>query len=199
MDRRRFLQTVAASAAAAKTLSAAAQKATHTSAVSTSLGTVAADAADVGGHILVCTFVHGGENWKVYEDLRTRDGVITFVSSAGRARVLTKSAEASFASDGPQHLGLDIKDIGMAGPDLLADKLLAQGDPNEDEVRSAAPPMHSFHPTTPNRELPAELGDVCRDTRVQRHDAGVSQRQHAHLSPCAVLQGAYAGTSEPAV
>jgi hypothetical protein len=98
----------------------------------------------------MCSFLHGGESWKAYEDLSRRDGAITFVSTAGRARVLTKSAEASFASDGPQHLGLDIKDIGMAGPDLLADKLLANGDPKEDDVRNAAPPMHSSHPRTPN-------------------------------------------------
>ena len=45
----------------------------------------------------------------------------------------------------PQHLGLDIKDIGMAGPDLLADKLLEHGDPIEEEVRKAAPPMNSAH------------------------------------------------------
>jgi len=154
MDRRRFLQTAAATAAAAKALSAAAQqKTTGRPATSTTLGTIAASNADVSGHTLVCTFSHDGATWKAYEDLRTRDGVITFVSSSGRARVLTKSAEASFASDGPQHLGLDIKDIGMADRDLLADKLLAQGDPNEDDVRNAAPPMHSFHPTTPNRNF----------------------------------------------
>src|SRR5579884_2743128 len=100
MDRRRFLQTVAASAAAAKTLSAAAQAKTSTrAAANSSLGTVAAANADVSGHTLVCTFPYEGATWKVYEDLRTRDGVITFVSSSGRARVLTKSAEASFASD----------------------------------------------------------------------------------------------------
>src|SRR5215469_1341255 len=154
MDRRRFLQTVAASAAAAKTLNAAAQqKTTGRPATSTTLGSVAASNADVSGHTLVCTFSHEGATWKVYEDLRTRDGVITFVSSSGRARVLPKSAEACFASDGPQYLGLDIKDIGMAGPDLLADKILANGDPNEDDVRNAAPPMHSYHPTTQNRNF----------------------------------------------
>jgi hypothetical protein len=92
---------------------------------------------------LLCAFSRGDESWKVYEDLRGRDGVITFVSSTGKARVLPKTAEATFAEEGPQYIGLDLKEIGMAGPDLLADKLLSHGDPDEDEVRRAAPPMHS--------------------------------------------------------
>lgn len=151
MDRRRFLQTVAASAAAANTLGAIAeQKASKPAHAAGTLGSVPAGKVDVAGHALMASFTHNGESWKAYEDLRTRDGAITFVSISGRARVMPKSAEASFASDDPQHLGLDIKDIGMAGPDLLADKLLEHGDPKEDEVRAAAPPMHSSHPKTPN-------------------------------------------------
>ena len=81
----------------------------------------------------------------MYEDLRTRDGSLTFVSSGGIARVLRKNAEATFADEGPQHLGLDVKEIGMSGPDLLADKLLVRGEPQEAEVRAAAPPMNSHH------------------------------------------------------
>lgn len=145
---------MAASAAAANTLAAAAEqggvaKKTAAAMHAGGLGVVSASKVDVSGHTLMASFTHAGESWKAYEDLRTRDGAITFVS-AGHARVLTKSAEESFASEGPQHLGLDIKDIGMAGPDLLADKLLAHGDPDEAMVRAAAPPMHSSHPKTPN-------------------------------------------------
>ena len=70
----------------------------------------------VEGHTLLCTFSRNGETWKVYEDLRTRDGAITFVSSSGTARVLRRLRKQAFADDGPQHLGLDLKDIGMAGP-----------------------------------------------------------------------------------
>jgi hypothetical protein len=151
MDRRRFLQTFAASAAAAGNIRSFAQDQSpapaHTAAAP---GAVPATQADVAGHTLLCSFTRQGATWKVYEDLRTRDGAITFVSSQGVARVLPKSAEATFASDGPQHLGLDMKDIGTAGPDLLADKLLAHGDPSEDDVRNAAPPMNSSHPRTPN-------------------------------------------------
>ncbi|HSU18447.1 MAG TPA: hypothetical protein VLI45_01775, partial [Acidobacteriaceae bacterium] len=145
MDRRRFLQTVAASAAAVNTLGAVAEQAGVRGPRPSPAGVVPGAEADVHGHTLICTFAREGDTWKVYEDLRTRDGAITFVSSKGVARVLPKTAEQTFAEDGPQHLGLDMKDIGMSGPDLLADKLLANGDPNEDEVRRAAPPMNSVH------------------------------------------------------
>ncbi len=151
MDRRRFLQTVAASAAAASSLSAVAeQKAPSGVHIGSAPGAVDAGNVDTTGHTLVCTFTRKDETWKVYEDLRTRDGAITFVSSRGQARVLPRNAEETFAAEGAQHLGLDIKDIGMSGPDLLADKLLAQGDPNEAEVRRAAPPMNSTHNDGPN-------------------------------------------------
>lgn len=151
MDRRRFLQTVAASAAAANALGAIAEPSgrlqpSHLVAS----GVVSSAQTDVEGHTPICSFTRKDETWKVYEDLRTRDGAITFVSSKGVARVLPKSAEQTFADDGPQHLGLEIKDIGMAARDLLAEKLLANGDPNEDEVRRAAPPMNSTHREGPN-------------------------------------------------
>ena len=97
----------------------------------------------VENHTLLSTFLRKGETWKVYEDLRTRDGAITFVSSSGTARLLRKTAEATFPGDEPLYLGLDLKAIGMAGADLLADKLLAHGDPDEGEVKRAAPPMDS--------------------------------------------------------
>jgi hypothetical protein len=106
-------------------------------------GVVPASHAPIEGHTLLCSFTRGGKQWKVYEDLRVRDGVITFVSTTGTARVLPKTAEAVFAEDGPQYLGLELKDIGMSPRDLLADKLLANGDPVEDDVRRAAPPMDS--------------------------------------------------------
>lgn len=102
--------------------------------------------ASVDGHTELSHFVLDGEHWTVYEDLRTRDGAITFLSSSGSARVLRKTAEPVFAESGPKYLGLELSQIGLAGPDLLADKLLANGEPDEDEVRRAAPPMHSATP-----------------------------------------------------
>jgi hypothetical protein len=146
MDRRSFLKSVAASTAALHGLVAHGEEATPPTLLwATPGGVQPATSASINGHTLLCQFPRGKETLTVYEDLTTRDGVLTFVSSDGTARVLRKTAEATFADDGPQHLGLDIKDIGMSGPDLLADKLLAHGDPNEDEVRRAAPPMNSTH------------------------------------------------------
>ena len=102
--------------------------------------------ADVTGHTLVSQFTLEGTEWKVYEDLRTRDGALTFVSPRG-ARVLTKSAEPAFAEADPPHLGLSMEEIGLSGPDLLADKLLAGGDdPDPELVKKAAPPQGSFVP-----------------------------------------------------
>lgn len=151
MDRRRFIQTVAAGAATVKSLSGVAeQKAPSSQPTRPAPGAVPTGKTDISGHTLMGTFTREEETWKVYEDLRMRDGVITFVSSQGQARVLTRNAEETFASSGPQYLGLDIKDIGMSGPDLLADKLLARGDPNEEAVRQAAPPMNSSHREGPN-------------------------------------------------
>lgn len=100
----------------------------------------------VDGHSRLCSFMLHGEEWTVYEDLRTRDGAITFRSSSGFARVLPKTAEAVFPQPGPQYLGLQLSQIGLAGPDLLAEKLLAGGEPDEVEVRRAAPPMDSATP-----------------------------------------------------
>src|SRR6202167_6547781 len=70
------------------------------------LGVSGGAAPDVAGHTLVCEFKVGAIGWKVYEDLRARDGAITFISGAGAARVLGESAEATFAEAAPPYLGL---------------------------------------------------------------------------------------------
>jgi hypothetical protein len=146
MERRRFLQGIAAGAVALRGFASPGEDPGPSPVPRGDLrGALKAGETSVEGHTLLCTFSREAVNWKVYEDLRTRDGAITFLSSAGSARVLPKSAEATLAEDGPQHLGLDLKDIGLADRDLLADKLLADGDPAEAEVRQAAPPMDSTH------------------------------------------------------
>jgi hypothetical protein len=137
MDRREFLQNVAVTAASIKTLSNAGYAAPS--------GEPTAGAApDLEGHTLICEFKINTVSWKVYEDLRTRDGVLTYVSSAGGMRVLPKRAEASFAEASTPYLGLSMNDIGLSGADLLADKLLAGGgDPDPERVKLAAPPQGS--------------------------------------------------------
>src|SRR3989442_7451634 len=103
MNRRRFLQNVAVASAAATTISAKAEVA----------GSFADEPTppvrpDITGHTLVGTFVRDGTRWEIYEDLRTREGVLTFISSRGTSRVLRKSAEATFAESDPPHLGLSM-------------------------------------------------------------------------------------------
>jgi len=156
MDRRCFLRGIALSgavtAAAAEYLEA--------------LEPEPAEESDTDGHTLLAEFRIGAESWKVYEDLRARDGSITFVSARGK-RVLTKSAEATLSEADPPHLGLKLSDIGMSGPDLLADHLLQHGDPDPELVKSAAPPLGSTRPTNPGARLPwnAILGTKeCSDT-----------------------------------
>src|SRR5690242_18193717 len=133
MNRRRFLQNLAVTGAALET--AAAEPAPEPQ---------PAAAPDIDGHTLMGEFALDGATWKVWEDLRVRDGAMTFVSSRGGVRVLSKTAEAVFAGPEPPYFGMTLQEIGASGPDLLADKLLAGGgDPVEDRVRAAAPPLGS--------------------------------------------------------
>ncbi|HSQ19217.1 MAG TPA: Tat pathway signal protein, partial [Blastocatellia bacterium] len=142
MNRRSFLQNVAV-ASAAISLSSRTNE-TAATAVTESAPMVA---PDIAGHTLIAEFRIDVTTWKVYEDLRTRDGVLTFVSSRGEARVLGKSAEATFAEAEPAHLGLSMNDIGLADADLLADRLLTGGDdPDPEKVKAAAPPLGSATP-----------------------------------------------------
>lgn len=144
MDRRHFLQNLAVTTAALRYLPKSADAAELSSAFAQPVRSNKPELApDVEGHALLCEFKIDSTSWKVFEDLRTRDGAITFLSSRGASRVLPKNAEATFADANPPYLGLSLKDIGMAGPDLLAEKLLQNGDPDPELVRSAAPPMGS--------------------------------------------------------
>lgn len=154
MDRRLFLRNLAIATAGVKYLAGSKACFAVASGVESANGAAApvATAAssllplssvDLDGHTLLCEFKSGGGTWKAYEDLRTRDGMLTFVSSAGTARVLGKNVEATFANDDPPYLGLALKDIGTSPHDLLADKLLANGEPDPEQVKVAAPPQQS--------------------------------------------------------
>jgi len=148
MNRRIFLQNAAIASTAVKYLTVATAKASPATANEVP-NTLAAEMPNVNGHTLVSEFKLGTTSWKVYEDLSTREGGLTFVSSSGASRVLGKSAEATFAESAPPHLGLSMDEIGLSGPDLLADKLLAGGeDPDPEQVKAAAPPQGSFTPPT---------------------------------------------------
>lgn len=144
MDRRDFLQGIAATAAGLELLAGKVAAEADPSAVVGDLGRkpVRGEAVSVEGYTFVTEFKTESETWKVYEDLRTRDGALVFVSSAGSTRSLAKSAEASMP-EGNFYLGLTLKEVGLSSTDLLADRLLQNGDPDPEAVRSAAPPMAS--------------------------------------------------------
>ena len=142
MHRRGFLQAIAATAAGLKVSRSSRVFAQEKSSAARKPEWKPISAVSVDGSTLVAEFKIAADSWKVYEDFRTRDGSLVFVSSAGEARVLAKSAEASMA-EGTPYLGLALKDIGLASPDLLADRLLQDGDPDPEKVKSAAPPMAS--------------------------------------------------------
>lgn len=159
MDRRRFLQNMAVTAAAAPYCSVVGQSSDHDGqafdpdrAIET--GLVVGKAPDLAGHTLICEFKTDSTEWKVYEDLRSRDGSITFLSEQG-SRVLRTSAEASFPEALTPYLGLDLKAIGTSAPDLLAERLLrGGGDPDPEMVKAAAPPQGSKPTPGPSWRLP---------------------------------------------
>jgi hypothetical protein len=149
MDRRRFLRNLAVTTAALRYLPASADALAAMSPEAVSVldelqaGHASGPAPSVEGHTLLSEFKLNAVGWKAYEDLRTRDGVITFISANGQSRVLRKTAEPVFAQAAVPYLGLSLNDIGMSGRDLLADMLLAKGDPDPEMVAAAAPPMGS--------------------------------------------------------
>jgi len=160
MERRKFLKDLTAVAAATRCLPGNVKPSEYsgeTTDLDTAFEASATSGAglDIEGHTQISEFRIDATIWKVYEDLRTREGTITFVSARDEARVLRKSAEASFPEAGPAYLGLDLKDIGTTGADLLAERLLASGgDPDPMKVRSAAPPLGSASPERSGWRLP---------------------------------------------
>ena len=144
MRRRTFLRGVAATAAAMDTQFVSGVLHRDAQIPRTAFAPSLSADHDVLGHTLVCEFRDGSTAWKVYEDLRVRDGVITFINSEGHGRVLRKSAEPTFSEARVPYLGLDLKDIRLSPRDLLADELLRNGDdPDSEQVRDAAPPLES--------------------------------------------------------
>lgn len=136
VNRRLFLQIAGVGTASAVALPAAAQG------QSAAPRQFASDSATTG-FVRVARFDDGGTGWTVWEDRRSPEGAIRFVSATGEAITLTKRLEAAYADDGPAYLGMDLATIAMADADLLAEALLAKGDPDPEQVRRAAPPLAS--------------------------------------------------------
>jgi hypothetical protein len=141
MNRRAFLQTVAVTAAGLELLNESGASETGVS-KHRPPRTLSGSNVSIAGCTLVSEFHANGARWKVYEDLRTRNGALNFTSSSGDTLALAKSAENSMA-EGTPYLGLSLKEIGTTSADLLAERLLQNGDPDPETVKTCAPPMAS--------------------------------------------------------
>lgn len=150
MDRRRFLQGVVATGAAAASLGL---HASATGPGSTSLPDGAAPRAMpppvrrplaglvTRGYASLGTFEAEGP-WRVVEDLRHPDGDLVLIHD-DVACVLGKRTEACYSETDTPYFGMKLADVALAEADLLADHLLAHGEPDEAQVRLAAPPVAS--------------------------------------------------------
>ena len=171
MDRRRFLQGLAATSAAAglvgwDTASARAGARLEASGAFAP-PRVPVAALAIEGHARIAGFDLQGAGWSVFEDLSTPDGAITLLGPDGGC-VLGKRTESCAAEAGTPYLGLALKELALADADLLADHLLKRGEPDPEQVRIAAPPLAShLDPKDYNGRLPwtTFVGTVaCADT-----------------------------------
>jgi hypothetical protein len=149
MDRRRFLQSFAATSAAAGLIGihhdAVAQIAPQSSVPGSPAPPVrvASGTLPLREFLSLGHFSESGRDWQVYEDMRDPHGTLALVTG-DQACVLRKRTEPTYAEPGAPYLGLALTDIALANADLLAEKLLRHGEPDEDEVRRAAPPLASM-------------------------------------------------------
>src|SRR5438477_13118874 len=120
MERRTFLKDLAAMTAATRCLTDSVKPGEYLG-KATDLGTAFEISAtsgaglDIEGHTQISEFKIDATIWKVYEDLRTREGAITFVSANSGGRALRKSAGASFPEARPAYLGVVLKDFRKTG------------------------------------------------------------------------------------
>jgi hypothetical protein len=151
VDRRRFL---AAGTLASGAALGAPARATRRADLERRLAPAAA--ADFAGWTERARLEIDGQALRVLENLAAPDGSLAFVAADGRALVLRKRLEAVAGAAVAPYLGLDLRTVAEAGPDLLADRLLASGDdPDPDAVRDAAPlPASRFKPEDLGPRLP---------------------------------------------
>lgn len=149
MDRRNFLRNSLAATTVAAT--AAGVHAGARAATSTAAGIArepalprlqSASIVPPAGRAPMGAFTHAGRQWTVHEDLDRIDGDLQLRCDQG-VLVLGKRTEAAWGSDSPPYFGMALRDVAMAEADLLADRLLRDGDPDEAEVRDVAPPPAS--------------------------------------------------------
>ncbi|MEZ2418824.1 twin-arginine translocation signal domain-containing protein [Luteibacter sp. RCC_6_2] len=83
-----------------------------------------------------------GRDWRVGEDLSHPDGPIV-LHDGTQACVIGKRTEPTYDEAAQPYFGMKLADVALAGVDLLAEHLLARGEPDETQVRLAAPPAAS--------------------------------------------------------
>jgi hypothetical protein len=140
-----------------------------------------AASVDLSGFTTLSTFQHHGVAWTVHEDLRTPQGALVLASAAG-VLSLGKRTEDVWGSYTPPYLGIPLATLAMAEADLLADALLRDGDPREDEVRDVAPPPASrLDPKEHNGRLPwtTFVGTVQANETMQIYPDGRSRTYRA--------------------
>ncbi len=137
--------------------------------------------AGFAGHAVLCQFQHLGSQWTVYEDQRSPQGVLSLAGAEG-VLTLGKRTEAVWGSDAAPYFGMKLAEVAMAQADLLADRLLRDGDPREDEVRDAAPPPASrLDPKDTNGRLPwtTFVGTVQGNDTMQVYPDGRTRTYRA--------------------
>lgn len=192
MDRRRFLQGAAATGVALGlgpgTTARARPAADDTAARQGGTLRKAAPpvrqplaARDTHGHAAVARFTVGKADWQVVEDLSHPDGVLTLLQGQ-QGCVLGKRTEPAYSEASTPYFGMKLADIALAGADLLADHLLAHGEPDEAQVRLAAPPVASqLNPESYYGRLPwtSFVGTrQCQDT-MPVYTSGSTRTYHA--------------------
>lgn len=92
----------------------------------------------IRGYQAIGSFENAGKTWQVLEDLSHADGDLVLIH-ADVACVLGKRTEPTYNEATRPYFGMKLADIALAEADLLAEHLLRQGEPDENEVRLAAP------------------------------------------------------------
>ncbi len=162
MDRRRFFRNLAITAAYAEGFSGTIK------AVPTEAGP-SRQSPDLEGHTLVCEFKRNAISWKVYEDLRTRDGDeerLYFAKGVPRAWVA--SGKPIRISQAPTRWGRVSLDL-AARPDLRSVvakvELARPGSPKEIQVKLRVPKQSPIKSVTVNGRQ-STFGGLHNDTVI---------------------------------
>jgi hypothetical protein len=135
-------------------------------------------AIPLAGYTRLAEITVDNEPWTIHEDLSKREGHVVFASKSGQQRVFPKTAELyAPPADAkyPRYMGKPIREVGMALADLLADELLKNGEPPEEQVRAVIPPILKGPDWT------SFVGNVEANDVTAVYAAGGTKAFHANL------------------